>query len=427
MTAASNAIPVAEQLEEIVRKGGIPAPYDRWGARLLGYLRRPVQVVVTGLPRSGKSSVIEMVSGQRIMAPHVSVPVIELCHGERERVILERADGSVSTSPGRLSGCEIPPGTLRARQELPDTRLSGCSFVEQALTGDMQAMKAMLGKAVAQANIVIWCGEDFTEAEQVLWSDMPDRIKDHSFLALTKADTLLKGDALSRRIERLGPVVADEFLGLYPVATLQAIAAQVPGGEPELWAASGGGPLMQSLQRQIRQGRSADIDSAQVFLRKLGALPGRAAVNENEPPQAMQAPAGQAEPSSAEPSTPGKPEAPEPSGDRTATDPATMSLLSDAIDLLQDQGERMLAEFDRTHALDPDAILDSCTAALATLSDLLGRGGSDDPVCKLARESVEEGDELLMLFRLERSEEAALDAVTLLLQIRKELIGQAND
>jgi hypothetical protein len=44
---------------------------------------------------------------------------------------------------------------------------------------------------------------------------MPDRLKDHGFLALTKADELIRGGP-SRRIADLDDIVAEEFHSLVP-------------------------------------------------------------------------------------------------------------------------------------------------------------------------------------------------------------------
>lgn len=426
MTVANRVEPVTDRLEDIVQKGGIPAPYDRWGARLLGHLRRPVQIVVTGLPGSGKSALISMISGQNVLGSAQAAPVIELTYGEQESVLIERQDGSVETAMGLLRDCDCPADAVRIRQDVPDPGLNGQSYVEHGLSGSPAEMRSALDEIARRADVVIWCSQDFSPDEQALWATMPDRIKDHSFLVLAKADVLMKSGKLAEHIQRLAPVTADEFLGLYPVATLQGIAAQrrADGLNSELWSASGGGHLVGSLRRQIRQGRSADIDRAQIFLSRLGALVPDEPVNENEAPR-VQAPRpdnegrdrvlatgsraaeAEVEPNAAEP---------------VATDPQTMSILSEAIDMLQEHGQKMLRKVDRFADFDPDVILNNCTEAMSSLARLLEKGKEDDPLGRDARESVEEGEEILMLFQLEQSQEAALDAVTLLLQVRKELI-----
>jgi hypothetical protein len=437
LTIPNRAEPVADRLEHIVEKGGIPAPYDRWGARLLGHLRRPVQIVVTGLPESGKTALIAMLSGQDVVGVHRSAPLIELSFGDRPRVLFEREDGSVETVAGLVKASDCPADVVRVRQEMPDPALKSQSYVEQGLSGDEEAMRAILDGIAKRADIVIWCSQDFSGIERRLWSEMPDRIKDHSFLVLTKADLLIRSGMLARHIEDLAPITADEFLGLYPVATLQGIAARPTsdGQSPDKWVASGGSHLSGALNKQIRQGRSADLDRAQIFLNRLGALVPDDPVNENEAPRPRTDRSrfepgqdairhGETTVQSAPLAQPSPPNMADSVG---APDAETVSILSEAIDMLQEHGQKMLRQVDRMGDFDPDVILKNCTDAMSSLSRLLEKSDASDMMGREARESVEEGEEILMLFQLEQSQEAAIDAVTLLLQIRKDLIRKVAD
>ncbi|UYV36582.1 hypothetical protein N4R57_16475 [Rhodobacteraceae bacterium D3-12] len=182
---------------------------------------------------------------------------------------------------------------------------------------------------------------------------------------------------------------------------------------------------MAPLRQQIKSGRAADIDQAVVFLDRL-ALWSIDAEDDSEAPQAETQP--DATPKQA-------PQTPEDAdallsdvsekierAKEGAGDDATADLLSDAVDLLQDQAIRMLDDLDQSGGLEADAVLRSCTDAMASLFDLLNTAKSDDPALRELRDDVQEGEEMLMLFQLERGDEAALDAATLLLQIRKELI-----
>ena len=410
MISATKINPVVDRLNSVLDQGDIPAPYDRWGARLLAHLTKPVQVVVTGLAGSGKSALIEMMSAQPVIGQSPSMPVTELAYGHSPRALYERADGSVTELAGFLKDCPPPEDAIRARQELPDTRLIGQSYVEIGLAGNLSHMQMTLEAACARADIVIWCSQEFNEAEQQLWSRVPDHLKDHSLLVLTMADRQLMRGVLPEIIARLSPIVADEFLGLYPVATIQGITAQTSGEtiNQSLWASCGGQPLVDLVQKQVKQGRSADIDRARVFMDRL-------ALRANQFVQADDL-------SSATALAPIEPQHVK-TPDLDA-DAQTLELLSEAVDLLQQQAGIMLDTVDNSDDLDPDAILEGCTEAFASLAELLETPGADDPAACAMREDVQEGEEMLMLFQLERGEDAALDAVTLLLQMRKELIDK---
>lgn len=417
MNTPSQISPVVDRLEQILDAGDIQAPYDRWGARLLAHLTKPVQVVVTGLDGSGKSTLVEMMAAQPVLGTRLRVPVTELVYGEHPRALIEREDGSITEVAGYLKDCDCPEDAIRARQELPDTSLIRQNFVEINLSGDLSQKAAMMEVVTARADIILWCSQEFSDEEQQLWAGVPDQLKDHSFLVLTMADRQLMRGTLSSNINRLGEVVADEFMGLYPVATIQGITAQTAGESVDqvLWTSSGGKQLMDPVLKQIKQGRTADIDQAQIFMDRLATQTPKSYLDVTPPsPDLVVQPA--------EP-TPPVPDIAETAAPEVE-DARTARLLSDAIDLLQGHAGQMLDDVDKDGDLDADAILSRCSEALTSLAGLLDEGEVDDPTARAVRDDVQDGGEMLMLFQLERGEEAALDAVTLLLQMRKELIDQ---
>lgn len=419
MNHATRINPVIDRLEDTLCMGDVPAPYDRWGARLLAHLKKPVQVVVTGLAGSGKSALIEMLSAQPFIGQHVDVPIVELVYGKQECALFKKQDGSITSFSGFLKDYEYPQDSIHARQQLPDTNLFSQNFVEIGLLGTLVEKKAILSSACARADIMIWCSQEFSEEEQHLWAGVPEQIKDHSFLVLTMADQQLIRDVLSKNIARMESIVADEFMGLYPVATIQGLSAQEYGEDlnQALWTSSGGKHLMDQLLRQIKQGRGADIDQAQIFLDRLAGRKAEARFEGHEARQMSDLT------SSNSPDAQDKSDPTAMEGD-VASDARSNALLSEAVDMLQQHGRRMLDDVDQSDDFDADAILSSCSEAISSLAVLLDSTAIHTPAAKGAREDMQESEEMLMLFQLERSEEAALDAVTLLLQMRKELIGK---
>ena len=431
MNSAIRTNPVVDRLEHILSHDDVPAPYDRWGARLLTHLTRPVQVVVTGLAGSGKSARVEMMSAQPVIGHRLDVPVTELVYGETEQALFEKRDGSIISAGGLLKDCDCPENAIRARQELPDPNLLAHNFVEIGLSGSPDQKRAALDSVIAHGDIIIWCSQSFSEEEQHLWATVPDQIKDHSFLVLTMADRQLMRGVLSQNIARLEPIVADEFMGLYPVATIQGITALTTGDgvDQALWNSSGGKQLMAPVLKQIKQGRTADVDQARVFLDRLAL---RAPEGEHESLAPPQGPIANAVEVSNTTANSGFVAVVDDAAEDTlgaqdiAGDTRAAELLSKAVDMLQQHATKMLNDVNQGDDLDSDAILCGCTEAMSSLAGLLDMGQAEDPATRDLREDVQEGEEMLMLFQLERGEEAALDAVTLLLQIRKELIQKVS-
>lgn len=414
MNSAKQSYPVVDRLESFLEHGNLPPPYDRWGARLLGHLTKPVQVVVTGFERSGKSALIEMMTSQPVIGHNLRVPLVELAYGETEQALFERQDGSVSTVTGLLKDCDCPDDAVRARQELPDTRLIQQDFVEIGLLGSPAQKRTSLETAIARADVMIWCSQDFGSEEQQLWSMVPEHIKDHSILVLTMADRQLMRGVLLDTIARLEPIVAQEFLGLFPVATIQGITAQTSaqGVNKALWSSSGGKQLTDLIAQQIAQGRTADVDQARMFMGRLATrMPQISEDTRNLSSGEMQAELTPA-------SSPESLDAIE----TVTCETETAAILSKAVDLLQQQAEQVLEELGDANELDADQVLAVCSDTMVSVTNLLETAEGSDAAAVTIHDDLQEGEEMLMLLQLERGEEAALDAVTLLLQIRKEMI-----
>ncbi len=404
MTRSDATLPVVDRLESALETADMPGPYHRWGARLLSHLRKPVQVVVTGLPGSGKTALVNMLAGRAALGGGDEAVISEIAYGPDARAIFEMGDGSVAVSAGLVRDAAWPANVRCTRQELPDPRLQRQSLVEFGLPADPAQQAARLQEVVARADMILWCSERFDEAEQRLWAGVPDSIKDHSLLVLTMADRQMMRGVLATRIEALDPIVAEEFLGLYPVATMQGITARTSdrGLDDRLWASSGGKALADCVAHQVEQGRSSDVDQAQMLLDRLAARTGlRGAAKPRDVAPVPQA-GGLVTPAFAEALKDG--EAP----------------IAEAVGLLQARARMMLEALDAPGDVDTDRLLNDCVDAVEGLAGLMDRTG-DDATGNDLRADLQDGEEMLVLFQLERGEEAALDAVTLLLQLRREM------
>ena len=192
--------------------------------------------------------------------------------------LLARLDGPVHIA---IIG---PPGAGKTR--LGDllgqqSDLSECSFFEMSTISD----DVDLCTAADPADIVLWCGQTFGAADLALWSKMPDRLKDHSFLVVTKADSLAAQGQLQSTLAVLRDVSAEEFLQVFPVATLQGLAASDPNMTNAASAirASGAEALKTAILRQIALARGAVRDGVLVFLDRYGTKEMAVTVAHNEP------------------------------------------------------------------------------------------------------------------------------------------------
>ena len=296
----------------------------------------------------------------------------------------------------------------RARLELPEDALRGQTFVKARLVGSPENQRSVLQRVARTSAIMVFCSEEFGSAEQALWAEVPDEIKDHSVLAMTMADRQIMKGRLTQRMAELAPVVSQEFLGLYPIATLQAIAARSNSAtvKPDLWTSSGGKDLLDVLHRQIELGQTEDIDQAGMLLAQF--------TPQRPYPPADPAPA----PAPKDPVTASEPA-------QEATHRNTPQEVHQALSLLQKCSEEMLGSFSSIDELDPSNILERCVDVISEISGTLEDADDDSPAIQTLQDNAREGEQMMMLLQLEDEEEAATDAVVLLIQLRKEMAQHA--
>ncbi len=386
---------VLRQIDALLAEPGLPARAALAGQQLRQRLASPIRIAILGRKGSGKSQLLNLIAGDRLLPDGIDLPNTEVRFGAARRASLVDGAGRETPLPFadlRRLGRQAGDALLRVEAPLPV--LSTLTLIEVAARDTAEEERAAVLWAGARADVVIWCSQEFNAAERWLWSSVPDRLKDHGFLAVTKADELIRSGALHALIEDLDTIVTEEFHSLVPVATLQGLAALCrPGGvDKDALAASGSEALIAALLSHVDQGRRADLDAALLFLNRFGkgAVPEDAAAGAALPPAPV--PAAMPEP---------------------ASEAATTGTLVAAIDILRGCGESLGAQV-REDA-EAEAVLEGCAQAVQAVADMLEPGPED-----LRDEALEVADRLVLL-GLERTEGAAADAVTLLLQLRRDM------
>lgn len=411
---------VVEQLEQALGTGQVPAEAKRRGALLLSRLRSPVQVVLVGHAGTGKSRLVNMLAGETVIPEKTGLPVVEVCNGPEPRIVHLFEDGTEHVAASPDLQVAPPDGTAMVRVETPLKALQRYSLIEVDLGSTEDEQKAAAEWAARRADIVLWCTQDFGEEEHALWSAAPDALKDHSFLVLTKADQLLMKGVLPERIAALEDVVAEEFYSMFPIATIQAISSLGDGGiaDEGLWTTSGARALTQAVFKLVETGRNADADNALMFLQRYAPdLPGGfhpPAVSRSSP--AVPAPVQN------------RPEAPksEPVADRS--DLANRSkMFTQALDFLQKRADTLLNSMQENASGEKGFVLDHCMETAKELSEIILEAEESDPSVSDIHDDVMECSDMMVLFQLEKTEDAAEDAVTLLLQLKKDMAKAASE
>lgn len=410
-------------------------------------LSSPIRVGILGHPKSGKTELLNLVAGERILEADNRLPSVELSYGETRRAVAMDYDGAER---------EIGFDDLRAadrandsllRIEAPLRVLAQVTLTEVVSDGTAEDERAAVAWAAERSDLFLWCSQEFSKAEQWLWSSVPERLKDHGFLVLTKADELIRDGLLQDRILELEDIVAEQFHSLIPVATRQGVTSQNrPEGRDEAaFRASGAQSLIDSLADHIEQGQRADMDAAMVLLSRFAsqlADPAQAAEDDAPPPrpasiQPVLAP--DARPTRATPSRPlvqiaGDPEAARepsvsrPDGRATQAAPAAVpaqpadaidTARADALDLLDREAARLKARLGG--AAGAEAVLSGCADIASRVADALSEAPTTDPDGQRVCDTALEVSEMVVLMQLEETQSAAADAATLLLQLARDL------
>ncbi|MFY0661544.1 MAG: hypothetical protein JXR15_13720 [Shimia sp.] len=392
---------IVGQLHSALESGHVPRRQKAFGEEILTHLTEAVRVVVLGRPGSGKTSLINMMLGGDVIQPPQDVPIVEVVYGASAQVTVTWSDGTTETIAGHaLEG--LAEGAARVTYEVPLNSLKTLAFVEVSQPNDPATQQALMQTALQEGQVFVWCSEGFDASEHAIWDAVPDAIKDHSFLALTKADRHIMTGGLADQLSALEETAAEAFLGLHPVATLHALKARTGGeAQQELWAASGGQELVEAVETQVRKGRAADLDQARLLLAQLGEVV--EAASDGVPPAPQQTPASSA-----------------PTLDNET------ALMDQLQTLLQTAAQEMLTDLDAGKIPNADGLLSRCADTVRALTSVLDAEAGQDPTAADLLDDARDGEDTLMLLQVEQSPTAAEDGIILLLQLRKEIGARAQ-
>ena len=403
---------VIERLRLAVEGGLLPKAARGHAAHLIQRLSSPVRLTLLGPPGAGKSELVNMFLGRSLIEVGLKLPTMEVAWGESEEIEITAMSGEVSTRPGLdlKSAVSTRPAFLKVT--LPVPILKKLSLLEVVTNGGADELRSAVDWAVRRTDITLWCTQTFDAGERALWSRVPDGLKDHAFLVLTKADVLSSQKELTSRIADLETVVAEEFHSLFAVATLQGIKAQSRAGglDEAMYHGSGGSALTSEILRHAERGRRADLDSAQLFLARYNVDTAKAVV-----PQAVVSPAAEPEEQSPPPEKEAEFDLP------AAIAPFDPELFVGAARFLKRRADTLAGKLEGAEEGDTRDILDDCSDAVEHLIDVFSNDDSGCPVADAFLDDLNEASEVMVLMQIEPGDGPAADAATLLLQLRREM------
>lgn len=431
MSNQTLAARVQSDLARAVASGLFSEQVQSQAETLLSRLERPVRVAVIGLPGSGKSSLLNLLVGQDIVGDGVRLPTLQLVHGETTQATCTLPDGSKQTlatsDPAAIAALE----PVFVEMALPLPALGKISLLEVVAPEDPNALHRASQWAAKRAEIVLWCTQEFTEVEQRIWRQMPDNIKDFSLLLITHMDVLQEDGRFDGIKGAVRTAALGEFNKILPIAVPRALAARQLDGtvDKDKMRDSGGSALISAVLKQVATGKRSLIDMAEVLLLQnaetLAAMPAA----QEEPAQEVAKAPEQPATSETQEVTSGieklrtlaaKRAAEETA--QTALHPATREAYQHVIDHLQKSGEKLEVQLRELGETAPSAVIAQCVDDIQWLCDYLNdNGDADDAALLRARDTAYDAADLVQLMELEKRDSAALEAVSLMLQLKREL------
>ncbi|MDX8346535.1 hypothetical protein SLH49_00940 [Cognatiyoonia sp. IB215446] len=435
---------VQERLTQAVESGLLPDEVSERAGQILNRLQQPVRLAVLGRPGAGKSALVNLLIGREVLPDDFGMPTTQIVHGEKAGAICTLSDGSKQEldTANAYDISELKPVFVELR--LPLAALKKISVLEVVTPDDPNAIHKASQWASKRCELAIWCTETFDTNEQAIWAQMPDVLKDHAFLMLTKSDVLSSQGTLEQILDATKALVGHEFNDILPISTLDAISARRLDGtvDKELMRRSGGSALISAVLKQVEMGRQSDVDMADVLLlQNADHLNGGAAAEvPEEDSEVLQAVIGAAASADEDAETPAPASenvaepavAPEeeaqdaaetvPTQKVAALHPATREAYAHVVSYLTEQAQALSQMAADLGDAAPTQIIAETVEHTQWMSDYLSVHGDDaDEALQRARDAAFDAADLVQLMQMEKRDSAAIEAVSVMLQIKREL------
>lgn len=430
-----------KDLIAVLESGQLAEGHAQQAKDILDRMQKPLRLSILGLPGSGKSKLMNLLLGAQVFPEGATLPTISMTYAEVDSARCTLSNGNVETmdTSDLTQIAAIRPAFVELGMPLPALRK--LSMMEVVVGHDPAEQQRAVRWAAKRTDIVLWCTQGCTPAEEQLWSLLPGNVQDHSFLILTKADALGAVGRLNGLVEDANRVGTDYFRQVLPVATTVALDARKPDGNVDKAAlkSSGGMALISAILREVDAGQRAAADAAEVLLSQLDidldalgtedtaeefAVEETSASSEQpeaapvqaEPAKEMAAPKVEAPTVSEEPVDKVEPETPE-----TGLTPDARELCSQVVDQLTAEGEALFEQMEAGELTD-DAVIDVSVDTVIWLADYLGDADvAGEPAMRRTCATANDAADLIQLIQLEKGDSVALDALSLMIQIKHEI------
>lgn len=397
MTAADDAADIRSQLQALLDGGTLSPAAQAAGAEILSRLDAAARVSIFGLPGAGKTRVMNLLAGEAVIPNGFHPPTLALRFGTAARTRATLADGDKREWDGLAVRELFLSAPIFVEFDAPLPALRTMSLLMVVADGDPSDQRAAMRWAARRTDIALWCSQGFDAAEAEIWARAPEALLNNAYLILTGGRS---------------PAAKAEFLRTFPVD-----ATAVGQGLPE-----GAAQMIEEVRRCAERGRQGLIDGALLFLSRnqnRRAAPTRTLTRPLHHAAGAPARPLAANLSSGAPTRPLTEPRPEPQIGRTS--PARRELSRAAVDLLRRRAGELRDSMTVWGAAAGPQVLGHCLETMEQLVQRVTAPEAPEAANAEVEALVMDAADVILLLQSEQGMVPAADAVTLLLQLRREL------
>jgi len=406
---------VQERLEFAIVEGLLPDAVANSAMLILGRLEGPLRIALLGMPQSGKSTVLNLLAGQNVIPENTQkLPTLLVETGPVSQMDCILPGGNRTLVPGTdLAGLkELNPQFISLETDLP--ALSKISLLEVALPDTLIEQRKAINWACKRIDVVIWCTTEFSEQEQDLWFEVPDHLMDHGLLLMTKTDILSGKADIKNRITSLKSSFNEDFLRIAPLSAKSALDVRDAEGKLDLAAfkATGATVLISEIKALIESGyREAEGHGRHILTKYCGHI------DFSELEYADDADLEETETASKDiPTKSAEKSKPAENQNLSSLD---REMLDKSLAKIKDCEASLTNLFQQTDELSVDQVLDICEETIDGVAVILK--GAEQPLIAEIRSRAFEIQDSIVLMKSEQDESCADNAVTLALQLRRDI------
>lgn len=226
--------------------------------RMRAWAQRKPRVALMGEFSAGKSTLLNFLIEENVIptrATATEVPPVWFSYGDSGTFWVDAEGDSHPIKNDQIG--EVPMSARYVRVFSKAEILEHCDIVDTPGISDPNLAVESWRFAAGVANLVLWCSsatQAWRETERSAWLSLPERLRKHSLLIVTRADKLVAEgdrDKVQRRLAR-------ETTGLFRdrvfMATPDAVKAkaELAGGDSSpLWESSGAAALLDRLAERF--------------------------------------------------------------------------------------------------------------------------------------------------------------------------------